>query len=114
MDLKFLNDMRPFNMDDGVNLLKSGGMVTMSWGIHNLDALYVGDKDDCRGLIFEVQGHHFQGSVALTVNGLDYYEVRFFKDGELQEDMTMTDLFVGDMIEQIDRVVEYVPEYEDR
>jgi hypothetical protein len=112
MDYPFLNDMRPFNMDDGIKLLKSGGSITMSWGIHDLDALYVGDSDDCRGLIFEVQGMHFTGSVALSVNFMDYYEVRFFKDGVIQDDMTMNDVFVTELIELIDKVVEYVPEYD--
>ena len=42
---------------------------------------------------------------------MDYYEVRFFKDGELQDSMTMTDLFVGDVIEIIDEKVEKIEEY---
>jgi hypothetical protein len=114
MDLSYLKDMRPFNINDGINLLKSGGMITMSWGVDNIDALYLGDEDDCRGLAFEVNGHHFKGTVVLTVNFMDYYEVRFLKDGVVQEDMTMEDVFVGDIIEQMDRVIEYIPEYENR
>jgi hypothetical protein len=109
MDLSFLKTSRFFNSQDGLNLLRSGGMITMSWGVENFREIE--DGGEVKALAFDVNGMHFQGTVILSVNFMDYYEVRFMQEGEILEDMTLTDVFITDVIESIDKIVEYVPEY---
>jgi hypothetical protein len=109
MNLDFLKDGRPFDMDSGLGVLRSGGAIVLSWGIENIQPLKV--KKEEYGMSFEVNGMHFQGTVILSINGLDYYEVRFAKDGEIIEDMTVKDVCVFDLIDTIDKIVEYVPSY---
>lgn len=109
MDLGFLKEMRPFNIESGLDLLRRGGFVTMSWGIERI--VEVRDKrGQVKGMMFRVNGYKFTGDVMLTVNGADLYEVRFYApDGDLVE--TFEDVFVGDLIPQVDEYVEKQPEY---
>ena len=107
MDLSFLKQARSFNPQDGLDLLRSGGVITMSWGAHNIVSIKEGKE--VRGLAFDVNGMHFQGTIVLSVNFMDLYEVRFFKDGELVD--TMTDIYVEDMINLIDEKVEKIDSY---
>lgn len=109
MNFSFLKKVaRPFNINSGVELLKSGGYITMSWGIENLTA--VENKGTCYGLSFDVNGMKFQGTVLIYVNFLDYYEVRFY-DNNGNEVHKIVDIFVGDFISLVDEFVEKQPEY---
>jgi len=109
MNNSFLKDMRFYNVEDGLDLLRSGGAITMSWGVSLITPLEY--KGEVRGLAFNVNGNHFQGTVILSANFMDYYEVRFMKDGEIVEDMTMIDIFVMDAINLIDEKVEKLESY---
>lgn len=107
-DQSFLKNMRSFNIDDGINLLNSDGFITMSWGVEKVKKLLTADGT-CRGMSFEVNGMKFKGTVVMSVNGLDYYEVRFFKGDELVH--MLDDVFVGDFITLVDEFVEKQEEY---
>jgi hypothetical protein len=107
MNTDFLNNMRAFNINDGLALLQSGGFVTMSWGIENIISLKNGGE--VSGMAFNVNGNHFKGTIILSVNFMDLYEIRFMQNGEIVD--TMTDVYVMDVINQIDKKVEKIPEY---
>jgi len=107
MNLSFLKNMRFFNIEDGLRLLRRGGSIPMSWGISEIVALTHGKEH--RGMSFRVNGFMFQGIVVVSVNGADYYEARFFKDDELVH--TIGDIYVDDFIEIIDDYVEYDPAF---
>jgi hypothetical protein len=107
MDLSFLSNMRFFNSEDGLDLLRSGGMITMSWGVDNIQILE--HDGESRGLKFSVNGYKFQGEVTLSVNFLDYYQIRFFQDGK-EVDM-FDDVVVFDVINMIDEKVEKQENY---
>ena len=114
MNLDFLETSRPFNVQQGVDLLNSGGYVTLSWGIENARVLSKNVKDGkmsykVQALAFEVNGLKFQGTVVLSVNFMDYYEARFYKGDELVHHMK--DIFVADVISQIDEYVEKQESY---
>jgi hypothetical protein len=107
IDRKFLKDSRYFNMNDGVNLLKSGGNITLSWGISLITEIKEGGEP--RAMAFNVNGMKFQGTVVLSVNFMDYYEARFYQEGKLVKEMN--DIFVTDVISMVDEYVEKQEDY---
>ena len=107
MNWDFLKEMRHFNMDSFIGVLEIEINKVRSWGFNKLQQLKEGSE--CRGAIFNVDGNHFSGQVVVTVNFLDYYEVRFVKGGKIVDEKT--DIFVGNLIEVIDEYVEKIPEY---
>ena len=107
MDTSFLKKMRYFNEIDAVSLLESSGAILASWGPSNARLLFCGKEP--RALAFDVNGYKFQGTVVLSVNGADYYEVRFYHGDTLVE--MIGDIFVDDLVSIIDEYVEKQPEY---
>lgn len=77
--------------------------IVASWGTHALKLLQ-------NGIIFSVQGHHFTGQIKILYNvGADLFEISF-----IQNDMVIgqrTGVFFDDLIECIDKKVEYITEY---
>ena len=107
IDHTFLKTSRYFHMESGLDLLRSGGQVTLSWGIELITELTVGKEP--RGMAFNVNGMKFQGTVVLSVNGADLYEARFYTEGKLVH--TITDLYLTNVITELDEYIEKQPEY---
>lgn len=107
MNLSFLSSCRDFDVDSALRLLRSGGMITMSWGINNVRSLK--HSKYVRGLAFDVNGNHFMGTVVLSVNGSDYYDIRFFKGDIMVNELT--DVVLYNVIESIDEYVEKIADY---
>ena len=103
-----LKEKRDYNVWDGVNVLKSGGSIVMSWGIEKVAPVKASKRD--RGLSFHVNGAKFVGTVVISVNGADLYDVDFYTDsGEVAKQIT--DVYVMDLIDTIDEFVEKQPQY---
>ena len=110
MDLSFVNECRDFNPDDGIAVLRSGGFITMSWGVTKIEEV-MNCGGVTKGIKFHVNGMKFQGEVLLTVNFMDYYQIRFIKDGKVVH--MIDDVCVMDhgVIHAIDEYVEKQEEY---
>jgi hypothetical protein len=81
-----------------------------SWGAHNFTNI------ENKLFRFKVQGRHFKGLVWIGVNGLDLFNVYFSKSNrskngchELIE--KWSDVYIEDLIERLDKKIEYVQEY---
>jgi hypothetical protein len=107
MDTKFLKNMRYFNAEHAKALLISSGPILSSWGPSNAEILY--HINEPKALAFDVNGYKFQGRVVLSVNGLDYYEARFYDGDTLVE--TISDIFADDLVSIVDEYVEKQPDY---
>jgi len=104
---KVLKTMRDFNIEDALNQLTRNRSIWWSWGVQNVTKLKHGRS--VRGMSFRVNGMKFQGVVVVTVNGLDYYEVRFLKeDGSFE---LISDIYADNLVQVIDEYVEKQPNY---
>jgi hypothetical protein len=104
---KVLKTMRDFNIEDALNNLTRNRSIWWSWGVEKITKLKHGKS--VRGMSFQVNGMKFQGVVVVTVNGLDYYEVRFLKeDGSFE---LFGDIFCDNLVQVIDEYVEKQPNY---
>jgi len=84
---------------------------SMSWGSRSWTLRQVAGVTI--GLQFRVSGHHHKGLVILTVNGADLFDIYLTKlNGEIKE--KISDIYLEDLIDVIDRKVEYVSTYENR
>ena len=89
------------------SVLRTAPSIIMSWGL---------DPDTVKpieyGIEFHVQGFKHTGLVQIKLNeGADLYEVYLYDDsGELKE--SHTDIYVDQLIDTIDRAVEYTADYE--
>lgn len=104
------NACRPFNANETISYLKSYNPYGfMSWGVSKKVGL--GNKDgECFALLIRVSGHHHKGWVVITLNFLDWFDVRLVSvKGEVRE--TITDIFIGDLFSVIDEKVERIPAY---
>ena len=77
---------------------------SMSWGSHGVVRTNL-----C--LSFKVQGHHFKGVVNIALNGADLFDVYYTKKNVIQD--IQTDVYIEDLIDTIDRKVEYIKEYKE-
>jgi hypothetical protein len=65
------------------------------------------------GLKFRVSGHHHKGYVILTVNGADLFDIYLINmKGMVKE--KIEDVYLEDLIDTIDKKVEYIARYENR
>lgn len=84
---------------------------SMSWGSRSWTLRQVAGVTI--GLQFRVSGHHHKGLVILTVNGLDLFDIYLTKlNGEIKE--KISDVYLEDLIDVIDKKVEYLSTYENR
>ncbi|MDR3059914.1 MAG: hypothetical protein LBU84_17475 [Prevotella sp.] len=74
-----------------------------SWGTHNLKLLH-------QAIEFDVQGNHFKGKVKIIYNaGADLFQVTFLLNSMIVGERT--GLYFDELIDFIDKKVEYIPEY---
>lgn len=92
-------------------ILMYGGSTTMSWGI---DPRTFRTTDN--GVQFHVQGFKHTGIVEITYDeGSDYFIVAFIKDDNPTERETVENVAFDELVDIIDRHVEYTgADYENR
>ena len=83
-------------------VLRTAPNILMSWG---LDPDTIGVVET--GLKFHVQGFKHTGTVEIKLNeGADLYEIYLYEEsGEMKE--SHTDIYVDQLVDTIDRAVEY-------
>lgn len=75
-----------------------------SWGIRNF-ANY-----QHKVLRFRVSGHHHKGYVYISLNFMDTFDVYFTNlQNEIKQERK--EVYIDELINTIDRVVEYIPDY---
>jgi hypothetical protein len=84
----------------------------MSWGTKSL----VGSDEGYGFLMFSVSGMKFKGKVKVELNGMDYYDVRFYKRDSKEplgykEVKTLNDVDCESLNEMIDDYIERQNEY---
>lgn len=107
--------------------LNTNKIVLWSWGATN----FVGHQENNRRgwLRFDVNGHHFKGKVKIKLDYNDTYTIEFIKtkrkkNQELSElfgttkydtiteiEQSYDGVYCDQLHDVIDRVVEYIPEY---
>jgi hypothetical protein len=88
-------------------LYSTGFLKVASWGAHAFYAIE-------NGLQFYVKGRHFKGHVRIIYDyGNDLYNILFgeFKQKEWHGVKCFEGIYFDQMVNLIDREVEYIPEY---
>ena len=80
-----------------------GKIKVWSWGANSWAG---GDNF----LIFKVQGRHFTGKVKITLNSMDLYDIEFIRG---KKTVVVNGVYNVDMVDIIDRKVEYIDAYKE-
>ena len=97
---------REFDQLELVNAIRRSAKV-MSWGAH------AWTKYKKLALRFKVEGNHHKGHVYIALNFMDTFDIYFTTTrGTIQK--KIEGIYIDQLIDVIDKVVEYVPEYENR
>ena len=87
-----------------MTILRSQLMVVFSWGFNSPKRL-----PDDKGLRFNVEGFKYRGVVEVSYNiGSDLFEVH------LSDGTKVEDVYLDNLVEVIDSLVEKTPNYEQR
>ena len=88
-----------------IEIMKYSVFTVMSWGTHDIVAIE-------NGIRFAVQGFLFTGKVEVTYDsGYDLFTVRILNpDGTTKKEKD--GIYVDGLVDTIDRLVEYCPDYE--
>ena len=83
----------------------------MCWGVHALKAIKEGQLSETPhmgGLIFRVNGLKFKGQVFIKLTPLDLYQVEIgnLRKGSWTAKQTVENVFVDDLVQTIDSLVE--------
>ena len=84
-----------------------GNPIVMSWGAER----WTRNKNWWLG--FKVNGHHHKGFVYMFVNASDLFTVVLTTTDNVIVDV-LNDIYLENVIDVIDRKVEYIDEYENR
>jgi len=64
-------------------------------------------------LRFRVSGHHHKGYVYISLNSMDTFDI-YFTNLQNVIKTEIRNVYIEDLISTIDKVVEYIPEYQNR
>lgn len=95
---------RSFGVQDIMRMLcKQNPFAVMAWGIKNIGILKKDEEEV--GALIHVNGKAHKGPVLLTLNFMDYFDVRLMNDeGVVLK--SQTDIFVGELLETMDSMIE--------
>jgi hypothetical protein len=96
---------RSFEPQHIVGLLMKDPVIFWSWGAKETTAIHT-SKNNCKALTFQVNGFKHQGKVVIVLNGLDLFNVYLVNNDETIKE-TINDLYFDQLVEAIDRSVEY-------
>ena len=90
-----------------MKLLQQDINIFWSWGVEK-KILVIGKESDgwVKGIIFKVNGFKWKQYVMITLNGLDYYEVRLLSQNFDVIETKDHDICFMDLVEVIDKLVE--------
>ena len=98
---------RPFEPNQTMKLLQQDINIFWSWGVEK-KILVIGKESDgwVKGIIFKVNGFKWKQYVMITLNGLDYYEVRLLSQNFDVIETKDHDICFMDLVDVIDKLVE--------
>ena len=98
---------RPFEPNQTLKFLQQDINIFWSWGVEK-KILVIGKESDgwVKGIIFKVNGFKWKQYVMITLNGLDYYEVRLLSQNFDVIETKDHDICFMDLVEVIDKLVE--------
>lgn len=102
--------LREFYSREELHTIMRRNPKVWSWGAHSFVFI---DKTILR---FRVQGHHFKGLVWIGVNGADLFNIYLSKarrseNGCYELVEKISDIYIEDLIDTIDKKVEYIDRY---
>ena len=98
---------RFFPYNQTMKVLTQDFNIFYSWGVEK-KILVIGKESDgwVKGIIFKVNGFKWKQYVMITLNGLDYYEVRLLTQNFDVIETKDHDICFMDLVEVIDKLVE--------
>ena len=83
-----------------------GGIPYMCWGVQKLIRIGLTEDGYVKGLLMKVSGSKWKHFVLITLNGLDYYEVRLLNSMMVVEQTIDHDIMFDDLVNVIDSLIE--------
>jgi hypothetical protein len=100
----YAKNMREFNVNETLQLLRSYGHKFWSWGAQAFKNF------ENTALRMKVNGHHHKGHVYIFLNGLDLYNVVLTTVmGTIVEEIN--DIYFEDLFDILDEKIEKIPAY---
>ena len=100
---------REMYLPDLMMLLKSAGMVFLSWGARDFT---VDNKKEPRMFRMRVSGIHHKGYVYIFLNGMDLFDVYLTTSKDVIKERTPEmGIYADQLIEWIDDRIERIKEY---
>ena len=98
---------RPFDPNETMKVLTQDINIYWSWGVER-KILVVGKESDgwVKGIIFKVNGFKWKQYVMITLNFMDYYEVRLLTQNFDVMETKDHDIMFDELVEVIDKLVE--------
>lgn len=99
--------VRHFNPSETMKVLTHNPMIFFSWGVNR--KLYTIGKDEygeVKGLMLKVNGRKWKHFVLITLNFLDYYEVRLLNKNHEVVETKDHDIMFTELVEVIDSLIE--------
>lgn len=92
--------VRKFDPGITKNQLMQKPLIVGSWGAKD----WGGINDDA--LVFQVNGRLHKGTVIITLNGMDTYDIHLFNGAGNQVGESVTDIYCDQLTDVIDELVE--------
>ena len=99
--------VRMFDPNETMKVLTHNLMVYFSWGVEK--KIYtIGKESDgwVKGIMLKVNGRKWKHFVLITLNGLDYYEVRLLNKNHEVKEVKDHDIMFDELVDVIDRLIE--------
>ena len=98
---------RPFDLNQTMKVLTQDINIYRSWGVER-KIFHIGKESDGRvkGIIFKVNGFKWKQYVMVTLNFMDYYEVRLLTQNFDVIETKDHDICFTELVEVIDKLVE--------
>jgi hypothetical protein len=78
----------------------------MCWGVKRLIRIGLTEDGYVKGILLKVNGMKWNQFVLITLNGLDYYEVRLLNDMMVVVETINHNIIFEDLVGVIDRLIE--------
>ncbi len=100
--------VREFNPNETMYVLTKtqGGLPYMCWGVEKVIRIGLTKDGYVKGLLLKVTGSKWKHFVMITLNGLDYYEVRLLNSMLVVEQTIDHDIMFDELVGVIDGLIE--------
>ena len=96
-----------FDPNETMKVLTRNPMIFFSWGVHK-KIMTIGTESDgwVNGMMLKVRGRKWKQFVLITLNGLDYYEVRLVDKNHEVVEVKDHDIMFTELVDVIDKLIE--------